>query len=131
MRSLAENVLDSPLTDALVLTLDLIAVVAVLAFASLCLTLSRGLQGSGLRRGFTFAGLAGLVHVAGNVSQVAGDFGLVASEVPPVVFSGIQAVFFVMMALAVRSFFPVWYRAFKKGGSQAFGGSMPEAPMQR
>jgi hypothetical protein len=109
------------LVDALVVTLDLIAVVAVLAFAFLCLTLSRGLQGSALRRGFTFAGLAGLVHVVGNLLQVAGDFGLVASEFPPVVFSGIQAVFFVMLALAVRSFFPVWYRAFKKGGSQALG----------
>jgi hypothetical protein len=118
------------LSDALVVTLDLVAVVAVLAFAFLCLTLSRGLQGSSLRRGFTFAGLAGLFHVAGNVLQVAGDFGLVASEVPPVVFSGIQAVFFVMMALAVRSFFPVWYRAFKKSGSQAFGANTPQAPIQ-
>jgi hypothetical protein len=122
---------DSPLTDALVVTLDLIAVVAVLSFASLCLTLSRGLQGSALKRGFMFAGLAGLVHVVANMLQIAGDFGLVASEVPPVVFSGIQAVFFVILALAVRSFFPVWYRAFKKGGSPTFGVNPPQAPMQR
>ena len=113
------------------ITLDLVAVVAVSAFASLCLTLSRGLQGSALRRGFTFAGLAGLVHVAGNILQVAGDFGLVASEVPPAVFSGIQAVFFVILALAVRSFFPVWYGAFKKGGGQNFGAGAPQGPMQR
>jgi NADH:ubiquinone oxidoreductase subunit H len=126
-----EILLDSPLADALVVTLDLVAVVAVLAFAALCLTLSRSLQGSALRRGFTFAGLAGLVHFIANILQVVGDFGLVASEVPPVVFSGIQAVFFVMMALAVRSFFPVWFRAFKKDGSQAFGTGAPQAPMQR
>lgn len=111
--------------------LDLVAVVAVLAFSSLCLTLSRGLQGSALRRGFTFAGVAGLVHVAANLLQVAGDFGLVASEVPPVVFSGIQAVFFVIMALAVRSFFPIWFRAFKKGGGQTFSADAPQAPVQR
>jgi hypothetical protein len=121
----------SALADPLVVALDLVAVVAVLAFALLCLTLSRGLQGSALRRGFTFAGLAGLVHVTANILQVAGDFGVVASGIPPVVFSGIQAVFFVILALAVRSFFPVWYRAFKKGGSQTFGANAPPAPMQR
>ncbi len=121
-----------PLPDMLVVSLDLIAVFAVLAFATLCLALSRGLHGSALRRGFTFAGIAGAIHVVGNLLQVAGDFGFVASEVPPVVFSAIQAVFFVMMALAVRSFFPAWYKNFKKSGSQAFGaGSSSQSAVQR
>ncbi len=110
------------------IALDLIAVVAVFAFAALCLALSQGLKGSALKRGFTFAGLAGLVHVVGNALQIAGDLGLVASEIPPVVFSAIQAVFFVMMALAVRSFFPVWYPAFKKGASHAFGAGSTQSP---
>ena len=75
------------------IALDLVAVVAVLAFASLCLTLSPGLQGSALRRGFTFAGLAGLVHVVANILQVVGDFGLVASDVPRCVLGNPSSVF--------------------------------------
>ncbi len=65
-RSLSEKPLDSHLTDALVVTLDLVAVVAVLAFAFLCLTLSRGLQGSALRRVFAFAGLEGWFTLPGT-----------------------------------------------------------------
>ncbi len=111
--------------------LDLVAVVAVLAFTSLSVTLARNLKGTALRRGFTLAGLAGLVHLTANLLQVAGDFGLVASEVPPLVFSSIQVVFMVMMALAVQSFFPVWYKAFKKAASHPMGAPGPSASIPR
>jgi hypothetical protein len=60
------------LLDALAVGLDLVAVVAVLEFTAFCLTLSRVLQGSALKRGFTLAGLAGLVHIVGNFLQVSG-----------------------------------------------------------
>jgi len=59
------------LLDALAVGLDLVAVVAVLAFTAFCLTLSPVLQGSALKRGFTLAALAGLVHIVGSLLQVA------------------------------------------------------------
>jgi hypothetical protein len=75
------------------------------------------MKGSGLRRGFSFAGIAGLVHLIGNSLNVIGDFGLVGSALPPLAVSLIQALFAVLLALAVQSFFPAWYRAFKKSSN--------------
>ncbi len=83
-------------------------------FTGLSFTLTRSLKGSALRRGFSFAALAGLVHLAGNALTVLGDFGAITSALPLLAFSLIQALFAVLLALAVQSFFPSWYRAFKK-----------------
>jgi hypothetical protein len=83
-------------------------------FTVLTFTLAKSMKGSALKRGFSFAGIAGLVHIVGNFLTVAGDFGLVGSALPLLAFSLIQALFAVLLALAVQSFFPSWYRAFKK-----------------
>ena len=105
------------MTDSLQITLDLVALGAVIVFTGLSFRLASSLKGSTLRRGFFLASLAGLVHTSGNLLTVAGDFGIVASDLPTLVFSLIQASFMILLALAVQSFFPAWYRAFKKGPS--------------
>jgi hypothetical protein len=96
---------------------DLVALGAFMIFTALTFTLARSMKGSGIRRGFSFAGIAGLVHIIGNFLTLAGDFGLVGSALPLLAFSLIQALFAVLLALAVQSFFPSWYRAFKKSAA--------------
>lgn len=112
------------MADSLQITLDLVALGAVIAFTGLSLRLAGSLKGSALKRGFFLASLAGLVHTVGNVLTVAGDFGFVASGLPTLVFSLIQASFMILLTLAVQSFFPAWYRAFKKspGNPPSFPG---------
>lgn len=102
------------LTDPVQIVFDLVALGAFVVFTWLCLALARSMKGSGLKRGFSFASVAGLVHIAGNSLTVAGDFGLVGSDLPLLSFSLIQALFAVLLALAVQSFFPAWYKAFKQ-----------------
>jgi hypothetical protein len=102
------------LSDFVQITFDLVALGAFMIFTMLSFTLARSLKGSALRRGFSFAGLAGLVHLTGNFLTIVGDFGVVGSALPLLAFSLIQALFAVLLALAVQSFFPSWYRAFKK-----------------
>ena len=104
----------SSLTDLVQITFDLIAMIAFVVFTALSLTLVGSMKGSALKRGFWFASIAGIVHVVGNLLTVIGDFGLVASNIPMIAFSTIQALFAVLLALAVQSFFPSWYKAFKK-----------------
>ncbi len=99
--------------DAVAIALDVVALGAVLVFTSLCLILSRGLFGSGLRRGFVLAAIAGFVQLIGTSTQFAVDLGFDASRLPATVFSGVQVLFLVLMALAVQSFFPVWFRSFR------------------
>ena len=53
--------------DFIIVSFDALAIIAVSAFTSLSLMLANGLRGSGLRRGFTLASLAGMVHIAGNL----------------------------------------------------------------
>jgi len=86
-------------------------------FTVLTFTLAKSMKGSGLKRGFSFAGIAGLVHLIGNSLTVMGDFGVVGSALPLLAFSLIQALFAILLALAVQSFFPSWYRAFKKSAN--------------
>jgi len=112
------------LTDAVQLSFDLIALTAFIAFTGLCVTLARSLKGSGLRRGFTFASIAGLVHLIGNFLTLLGDLALVGSAIPLLAFSLIQAAFAVLLALAVQSFFPAWYKSFRKDS-----GKMPGSPL--
>jgi hypothetical protein len=102
------------LSDPVQIAFDLVALGAFMIFTGLSFTLARSLKGSGLKRGFSFAGLAGLVHLAGNFLTVLGDLGAIAAALPLLAFSLIQALFAVLLALAVQSFFPSWYRAFKK-----------------
>ena len=99
--------------DAVAIALDVVAIGAVLVFTSLCLILSRGLFGTGLRRGFVLAAVAGFVQLIGTSTQFAVDLGFDASRLPATVFSGVQVLFLVLMALAVQSFFPVWFRSFR------------------
>ena len=99
--------------DAVAIALDVVALGAVLVFTSLCLILSRGLFGTGLRRGFVLAAVAGFVQLIGTSTQFAVDLGFDASRLPTTVFSGVQVLFLVLMALAVQSFFPVWFRSFR------------------
>jgi hypothetical protein len=99
--------------DAIAIALDVVAIGAVLVFTSLCLILSRGLFGTGLRRGFVLAAVAGFVQLIGTSTQFAVDLGFDASRLPATVFSGVQVLFLVLMALAVQSFFPVWFRSFR------------------
>lgn len=99
--------------DAVAIALDVVAIGAVLVFTSLCLILSRGLFGTGLRRGFVLAAVAGFVQLIGTSTQFAVDLGFDSSRLPATVFSGVQVLFLVLMALAVQSFFPVWFRSFR------------------
>src|SRR5215472_10780925 len=102
------------MTDSVQLTLDVVAFGAVVAFSSLCVVLAAGLKDSALRRGFVLAASAGFIHSAGNTLNILGDLAILGSNVPSLTFSIIQAVFMILLAAAVRSFFPSWYRAFKK-----------------
>lgn len=102
------------MSDPVQITFDLVALGAFVIFTTLSFALAKSMKGSGLRRGFSFAGIAGLVHLIGNSFNVIGDFGLVGSALPLLAFSLIQALFAVLLAIAVQSFFPAWYRAFKK-----------------
>lgn len=99
--------------DTVAIALDVVAIGAVLVFTCLCLILSRGLMGTGLRRGFVLAAIAGFVQISGNAIQFAVDLGFTSSRLPAATFSGIQVLFLVLMALAVQSFFPVWFKSFK------------------
>jgi hypothetical protein len=107
------------LSDPVQITFDLVALGAFMIFTVLCFALTRSLKGSAIRRGFLFAGVAGLVHLIGNSLNVIGDFGLVNSALPLLAFSLIQALFAVLLALSVQSFFPAWYRAFKKSSNNS------------
>src|SRR5215472_3593796 len=102
------------MTDSVQLTLDIVAFGAVVAFSSLCIMLARGLKDSALKRGFVLAASAGFIHSVGNTLNILGDLAILGSNVPSLTFSIIQAVFMILLAATVRSFFPTWYRAFRK-----------------
>jgi len=104
--------------DTVAVALDVIAIGAVLVLTTLSLILSRGLNGTGLRRGFALTAVAGFVQIIGSATQFAVDLGFTSSRLPPNIFSGIQVLFLVLLALAVQSFFPVWFKSFK-GDSNA------------
>ncbi len=99
--------------DTVAVALDVIAIGAVLVLTTLSLILSRGLNGTGLRRGFTLTAVAGFVQIVGSATQFAVDLGFTSSRLPTNIFSGIQVLFLVLLALAVQSFFPVWFKSFK------------------
>ncbi len=99
--------------DPVQIALDSVALIAVTMFTVLSATLARSLSGSGLKRGFFLASIAGIVHLTANSFTLMGDLGLVDSNAPILAFSLVQALFMVLLALAVRSFFPVWYKGFK------------------
>jgi hypothetical protein len=99
--------------DTVAVALDVIAIGAVLVLTTLSLILSRGLNGTGLRRGFTLTAVAGFVQIIGSSTQFAVDLGFTSSRLPTNIFSGIQVLFLVLLALAVQSFFPVWFKSFK------------------
>ena len=109
------------MTDPVQMTFDLVALGAFAAFTLFSFRLAVSMKGSGLKKGFTFAGTAGLVHIVANSLTVAGDFGLVETSLPLLAFSVIQALFAVLLALAVQSFFPAWYKAFKKDADKLPG----------
>jgi hypothetical protein len=114
------------LSDPVQIAFDIVALIAFVVFTALSLTLAGSMKGSALKRGFLFASMAGLVHISGNILTVVGDFGLVGSALPLLAFSLIQAMFAVLLALAVQSFFPSWYRAFKKSpGNPPLAGFSP------
>jgi len=100
--------------DTVAIAFDVLALGAVLVFTCLCLILSRGLSGSGLRRGFVIAAVAGFVQVTGSSMQFIVDLGFVGSRLPTTVFSGVQVLFLILMAFAVQSFFPEWFKSFRK-----------------
>ena len=100
--------------DTVAIAFDVLALGAVLVFTCLCLILSRGLYGSGLRRGFVIAAIAGFVQVTGTAMQFVVDLGFLASRLPATVFSGVQVLFLILMAVAVQSFFPEWFKSFRK-----------------
>src|SRR5256712_4350136 len=104
--------------DTIGVALDVIAIGAVLVLTTLSLILSRGLNGTGLKRGFALTAVAGFVQIIGSATQFAVDLGFTSSRLPPNIFSGIQVLFLVLLALAVQSFFPVWFKSFK-GDSNA------------
>src|SRR5438309_12026762 len=104
--------------DTIAVALDVIAIGAVLVLTTLSLILSRGLNGTGLRRGFALTAVAGFVQIIGSSTQFAVDLGFTSSRLPPNIFSGIHFLFLVLLALAVQSFFPVWFKSFK-GDSNA------------
>ncbi len=125
--------------DTVAIALDVVAIGAVLVFTCLSLILSRGLSGTGLRRGFVLAAIAGFVQISGTSTQFAVDLGFTSSRLSPTIFSGVQVLFLVLMALAVQSFFPVWFRSFKNDNNppsqsrQEAGfpqGSPPPSPNQ-
>ena len=99
--------------DTVAVALDVIAIGAVLVLTTLSLILSRGLNGTGLRRGFALTAVAGFVQIIGSSTQFAVDLGFTSSRLPTNIFSGIQVLFLVLLALAVQSFFPVWFKSFK------------------
>jgi len=99
--------------DTVAVALDVIAIGAVLVLTTLSLILSRGLNGTGLRRGFALTAVAGFVQIIGSATQFAVDLGFTSSRLPTNIFSGIQVLFLVLLALAVQSFFPVWFKSFK------------------
>jgi len=104
----------STMSDPVQIALDVLALVAFIVFAGLSMKLAKSMKGSALRRGFSFASTAGVVHIVGNLLNVMGDFGIVSASIPLIAFSVIQALFAILLALAVQSFFPSWYKAFKK-----------------
>ncbi|OLD13017.1 MAG: hypothetical protein AUI93_01945 [Crenarchaeota archaeon 13_1_40CM_3_52_10] len=99
--------------DTVAVALDVIAIGAVLVLTTLSLILSRGLNGTGLRRGFALTAVAGFVQIIGSATQFAVDLGFTSSRLPTNIFSGIQVLFLVLLALAMQSFFPVWFKSFK------------------
>jgi hypothetical protein len=105
------------LNDPVQVGFDIVALIAFIVFTTLSVTLAWSMKGSALKRGFSFASVAGLTHIIGNLLTVLGDFGLIGSALPLLAFSIIQALFAVLLALAVQSFFPSWYKAFKKSTS--------------
>src|SRR2546425_1400186 len=61
--------------DTVAVALDVIAIGAVLVLTTLSLILSRGLNGTGLRRGFALTAVAGFVQIIGSATQFAVDLG--------------------------------------------------------
>ena len=102
------------MTDAVQITFDIVALAAFLVFTALSWILARSMKGSALKRGFSLAGTAGLVHLVANMLTVAGDFGIISSAIPLLGFAIIQSLFAILLALSVRSFFPAWYKGLKK-----------------
>lgn len=91
----------------------------MLVLTTLSLILSRGLNGTGLRRGFALTAVAGFVQIVGSSTQFAVDLGFTSSRLPANIFEGIQVLFLVLLALAVQSFFPVWFKSFKGDNNPA------------
>ncbi len=112
--------------DIVAVALDVIAIGAVLVLTTLSLILSRGLNGTGLRRVFALTAVAGFVQIVGSSTQFAVDLGFTSSRLPANIFSGIQVLFLVLLALAVQSFFPVWFKSFKGDGTT--GGQSRDDP---
>ncbi|HZY47736.1 MAG TPA: hypothetical protein VFE96_08080 [Candidatus Bathyarchaeia archaeon] len=105
--------------DTLAVALDVIAIGAVLVLTTLSLILTRGLNGTGLRRGFALTAIAGIVQLVGSATEFAVDLGFTSSRLPANTFAGIQVLFLVLLALAMQSFFPVWFKSFKGDNSPA------------
>src|SRR5947209_19955876 len=66
--------------DTVAVALDVIAIGAVLVLTTLSLILSRGLTGTGLRRGFALTAVAGFVQLIGSATQFAVDLGFTSSD---------------------------------------------------
>ncbi|HWY28964.1 MAG TPA: hypothetical protein VNW25_06875, partial [Candidatus Sulfotelmatobacter sp.] len=73
--------------DTIAVALDVIAIGAVLVLTTLSLILSRGLNGTGLRRGFALTAVAGFVQIIGSATQFAVDLGFTSSRLPTNIFS--------------------------------------------
>src|SRR5207244_12309822 len=98
--------------DTVVFALDVLSIGAVLVLSTLSLILSRGLKCTGLRMGFALTAVAGFVQIIGSATQFAVDLGFTSSRLPPNIFSGIQVLFPVPLALASQTFFPAWFTSF-------------------
>src|SRR5437899_11849128 len=69
--------------DTVAVALDVIAIGAVLVLTTLSLILSRGLNGTGLRRGFAVTAVASFVQIMATATQFAVDPCLTGSRLPP------------------------------------------------
>src|SRR2546421_12213300 len=83
--------------DTIAVALDVIAIGAVLVLTTLSLILSRGLNGTGLRRGFALTAVAGFVQIKGSATQFAGGLRFTKSRLPTNIFSRSQILFLVLL----------------------------------
>src|SRR5438093_10491701 len=86
--------------DTVAVALDVIAIGAVLVLTTLSLILSRGLNGTGLRRGFALTAVAGFVHIIGSATQLAVDLGVTSARLPTNILSRLEVLLLVLLALA-------------------------------